>query len=503
MPAPEPTVGRTPRARATTATVAIALFGTLLTAVGSWQPSYWNDEAASLRLARLDPVEILRFVQEKDAVHAVYALLLHWWTAVFGETEFAVRLPSAIAVGETEFAVRLPSAIAVGATAAAVFVLLRRLDAPRAALPAAIAVLLLPRAAAAGLDARSFALATACLTWSAVALVTAARQPSRGRQWVLLALGLAASVALFLYSALVLPAFVAWALCQRTDRRRIAVRTALASAAALAVTSPLVVLAATQRGQVAWLRDQPVNPWTVGVESVFLDAWWLAAGVLALLVTTLVVAVRRGRRPGPAWLLFLLWVTVPTLALVAATVTLGPLFTPRYLTIVVPAVAGLVGSSIAALRGSWRPVVATALIALSVPSFLTARGETAKPGGQPLRAVATFVQEHARSGDAVVFGTTGTVSLRPRIALAAYPAAFAGLDDVAFRSSWTGTGTYSDRLLPRAATARAELRHDRVWVLVGNDGTRPGATGAQLLGAGYERVVERDFGGITVEAWER
>lgn len=488
MPAPEPTVGRTPRARGTTATVAIALFGTLLTAVGSWQPSYWNDEAASLRLARLDPVEILRFVQEKDAVHAVYALLLHWWTAVFGETEFAVRLPSAIAVG---------------ATAAAVFVLLRRLDAPRAALPAAIAVLLLPRAGAAGLDARSFALATACLTSSAVALVTAARQPSRGRRWVLLALGLAASVALFLYSALVLPAFVAWALCQRTDRRRIAVRTALASAAALAVTSPLVVLAATQRGQVAWLRDQPVNPWTVGVESVFLDAWWLAAGVLALLVTTLVVAVRRGRRPGPAWLLFLLWVTVPTLALVAATVTLGPLFTPRYLTIVVPAVAGLVGSSIAALRGSWRPVVATALIALSVPSFLTARGETAKPGGQPLRAVATFVQEQARSGDAVVFGTTGTVSLRPRIALAAYPAAFAGLDDVAFRSSWTGTGTYSDRLLPRAATARAELRHHRVWVLVGSDGTRPGATGAQLRGAGYGRVVERDFGGITVEAWER
>jgi mannosyltransferase len=41
----------------------VLVVATLLTLVGSWIPSYWNDEAATLRLARLPLPELIAFAQ--------------------------------------------------------------------------------------------------------------------------------------------------------------------------------------------------------------------------------------------------------------------------------------------------------------------------------------------------------------------------------------------------------------------------------------------------------
>ncbi|WP_431280322.1 hypothetical protein [Leifsonia poae] len=77
----------------------LGLFASLLAVAGSWIPSLWGDEAASLMSAERPLPSLFRMLGHVDAVHGTYYLGLHWWIAVAGTSPFAIRLPSAIAVG--------------------------------------------------------------------------------------------------------------------------------------------------------------------------------------------------------------------------------------------------------------------------------------------------------------------------------------------------------------------------------------------------------------------
>ncbi|WP_242089929.1 glycosyltransferase family 39 protein [Curtobacterium sp. DN_7.5] len=418
-------------------------------------------------------------------MHGLYAFFMHYWIAAFGESELAVRFPSAVAVG---------------ITAAALFSILRVIGSWRAAVPAAVAFLLLPRVTAMGIDARSFAFATAAVTATVLVFLLAQRPAASRRWWALFTILLALAVALFLYSALMVLVFAAWVLLDQARRVRLLTLVIAASATALLATSPLTILASTQRGQVAWLRNQQVNPYTIGIESFFANAWWLAGAVLALILVGAMMT--RSTLLGSPWLLFLLWTAIPVVSILLATLIAGPLFTPRYLSFVSPAIGALVGLSIATLRRQWRTAVSVTLVVAALPSYLQARSEDGKPGGQPLREVAGFIGEHATPGDAILFGASGTVSLRPRIALAAYPRQFEHLDDIALRDPWPETGSYSDRLKPEQAVAAAELKHERVWVVVGADRVMPGAPVSVLRAEGFHVRVKR-FGEMKVLEWVR
>lgn len=59
--------------------------------------SYWLDEFYSVQLSRLTPLEILNeLALNQENTPPVYYVLLHYWTALFGESEFATRLLSAV-----------------------------------------------------------------------------------------------------------------------------------------------------------------------------------------------------------------------------------------------------------------------------------------------------------------------------------------------------------------------------------------------------------------------
>ena len=59
--------------------------------------SYWLDEFYSVQLSRLTPPEILNeLALNQENTPPVYYVLLHFWTALFGESEFATRLLSAV-----------------------------------------------------------------------------------------------------------------------------------------------------------------------------------------------------------------------------------------------------------------------------------------------------------------------------------------------------------------------------------------------------------------------
>lgn len=454
---------------------------TLLTLVGSWIPSYWNDEAATLRLARLPLPELLAFAQQKDAVHVVYALLMHGWIAIAGESELAVRAPSALAAG---------------AGAAGVLVLLRSLGRPRAALLAAIVFGLLPRTSFNGTEARSSALATALVVWAAVLVVRAARDGGVLR-WVAFVAVAGLANAVFLYCVLVLPAFALLAAAVGPRRGRAFGAGVLGAVLSVGVASPVILTAAGQSGQIGWLRSQPVNAYTVVVESFFGSAWWLAALAVGLLA---VAAVRTRAVRSPLVLVLAVWLLLPAAVLLLGTALIEPMFTPRYLSLSSPALAMALGVALA----SWRPVTAGVLVgALAVaalPALVLMRTETGKPAGQDLRALAQTIQAGARPGDAFLLGDSGTVSLRPRIALAAYPSAFAGLDDVALERSYATTGTYSDVLLDDASLRAALAGEQRVWTAA--PASDPAAFD-WLTAEGFEAGPGSTVPTATITLWER
>ncbi|ROQ16153.1 mannosyltransferase [Rathayibacter sp. PhB93] len=475
---------------------AVLVVATLLTLLGSWIPSYWNDEAATLRLARLPLPELLAFAQQKDAVHVVYALLMHGWIAVAGESELAVRAPSALAAG---------------AGAAGVLVLLRSLGRPRAALLAAIVFVLLPRTSFNGTEARSSALATALVVWAAVLVVRAARDGGVLR-WVAFVAVAGLANAVFLYCVLVLPAFVLLSAAVGPRRGRAFGAGVLGAVLSVGVASPVIVTAAGQSGQIGWLRSQPVNAYTVVVESFFGSAWWLAALAVGLLAVAAVRtrAVRSralrsratvaGAVQPPLVLVLGVWLLLPAAVLLLGTALIEPMFTPRYLSLSSPALAMVLGLALA----SWRPVTAGVLVgALAVaalPALVLMRTETGKPAGQDLRALAQTIRAGARPGDAFLLGDSGTVSLRPRIALAAYPSAFAGLDDVALERSYATTGTYSDVLLGDDALRAALGGEQRVWTAA--PASDPAAFD-WLAAEGFEAGPGSTVPTATITLWER
>lgn len=452
-------------------TIVIALAATLITAAGSWVPSFWNDEAATLRLAQLPIPQLLEFVTQKDAVHALYALFMHFWIHLFGNSELAVRAPSAIAVG---------------ACAAGVWLLGKNISGSRAGVLAAIVVTILPRVAANGIEARSYALATALLVWVAVTMLRASAAPQRSA-WVLPGVLTALAVGIFLYVALCLPAIVVLAAATSHDRHRAARAASATVGIGALVATPIALIAAGQTGQIAWLDTQPVNIWTVLVEPFFLDAWWLCAAIIVILFASAITA--RRKRISVHEIALTCWILLPTVALLVATALGKPMFTPRYLSVCTPAVALLVGTALTSFSRRTGTVLAVALILAASPSLVQMRTETSKPGAQDFREIATTIRAQAQPGDAFVLDNTGPVSLRPRVALAAYPDDFAQLHDVALRKAFPAGGSYSDTLWPTNDVVHRIKQGQRVW-LVSRTGHRDEILHA-LLDRGWRASTEQ------------
>src|SRR5690349_3756517 len=77
--------------------VVMGVFAAVVSATGSWIPSLWGDEAASVLSAMRPPESLVAMLGHVDAVHGAYYFGLQLWVDLFGAEPFAVRLPSAIA----------------------------------------------------------------------------------------------------------------------------------------------------------------------------------------------------------------------------------------------------------------------------------------------------------------------------------------------------------------------------------------------------------------------
>jgi mannosyltransferase len=423
----------------------LGIVGAVVTMLGSWNPSFWGDEAASVMSAERPLSTLWGELGRVDAVHGAYYVFLHFWIQLFGATEFAVRLPSAIAIG-----------IAVAGTVVLANMLLTR----QIAVIAGIIFLILPRVTLIGTEGRSYAMATALAVWSSVLLVTLLRaRVTRLLPWLAYGIVIALSIYVFLY--LVLLAGIHLLVMLSTRGNRSLLRRWLAAAGvAVVLAGPVLAYGLTQHHQIAFLAKRNYATAQSVVVTQWFDSPWLAAASWVLLVVGSVLVVRRFRADA---VLLLGWFALPTAALMIGNSLVAPMYSTRYVSFCTPAVAIVMAAGLSILSHNWIRVLAVAaLVGLAVPSYLSERGQYAK-NNSDFRQAAQVVAAHATPGDAVVFDETVKPSIKPRLAIHLYPQDFAELSDVTLKTPYSRLSGIWDSVSPITA-AELGTTHT-VWAL--------------------------------------
>ncbi|MBS1907813.1 MAG: glycosyltransferase family 39 protein [Actinobacteria bacterium] len=430
----------TDRGRLRRIALIVGVVGILAGALGSWIPSFWGDEAASVMSASRTWPELWRMLQNVDGVHGAYYAFLHLWIDLFGASEFSVRLPSAIAAGF----------LAAG-TAVLAGRLGGRFGAPWLALAAGLIAALLPRTAVMAAEARSYAIGSAIAVWLTVLLIALLAQRRSWWAWAVYALGAAVSVYVFLYLALLLVVHGVFVLL---FHRRVLWRWSAWAAGGVVLALPIVLRAAAERNQIGFLahRDYitPIN--VLALQWFDPVTVWLCGVLIAI---GLAATILRSRSSGVSEqdpdtlrlsVLALLWLALPTAAVLLGSVLIAPMYTVRYLSFCTPAAAILVALGVLA-AARWiaarRPQRASAaagvllavVLAALVPNLVVLRGPYAKDGSD-WREAAAYLHGHAAHGDAVVYDDRPKDSEKPRLITAVYPADVAGLTDPALSASF-------------------------------------------------------------------
>ena len=448
----------TDRARSRRAALIAGLVGAVAGILGSWIPSFWGDEAASVMSASRTWPDLWRMLQTVDGVHGVYYAFLHGWIDLFGASELSVRLPSALAAG---------------LLAAGTAVLAGRWCGPRLALAAGLVAAFLPRTAVMAAEARSYAIGSAIAVWLTVLLVVLLERRCRRWVWAGYALAAGAAVYLFLYLALLLLVHGVFVLL--AYRGRILVWAAWA-AAAVALGTPIMLLAVSERNQIGFLAHRDYAT----AENVLALQWfdpvtaWPCAALIAVGAAAAFGARRREPEAARLALLAGIWLVLPTAVILLASATVAPMYTVRYLSFCTPAAAVLVALGVrASARAASRltraraSVVGAALLAVMlaafVPNLVVLRGPYAKDGSD-WREAAAYLHGTARPGDSVVYDDRPKDSEQPRLIAAVYPADVSALRDPALIASFRTQPGLWDRTRPNVALTVAELTPE-VWAV--------------------------------------
>lgn len=389
-----------------------ALVTGLVVAVGMGRPGLWTDELATWGMATTPWHEFWPVLRYVDAVLAPYYLLMHVWVDLFGDSDIALRAPSAIAMAG--------AAGLIGAIG-------NRLVGRAAGLVGGLVFAVLPSTSRFGAEARPYALTVfvACLaTW---VLLVAWKRP-RASRWLAYA-GLVAVLGWLHVVALLLVAAHAWSVV--AWRRESWWRFVLAASAGIATALPLLVFGTQQRNQVSYIPPVNVATWASYGEVLF-------GGVAGcLLVVGLALFSLPLRFPSAV---FATWAAVPVAALVVVSLVL-PMFLPRYLVYTTPGFALLVGVALTRVRPLWTVAAMLALIALMVPAQLRARTASGHEQ-QATSQLAAVLAQQSHPGDVVVYADDEPVgswtardtvahyvtpAARPHDALATNPPRTAGL----------------------------------------------------------------------------
>lgn len=324
-------------------------------------PSLWIDEGHTWQYAH-EPLGTMlsAVIGSTNAVEAAYYVLLHFWIGVAGDSEVALRFPSAVAMAIAVWAASKTAGDAAGARSAAV---------------AGFLLIALPGVTRYAQEARPYAFAVAAVAVSTLMLFRGLTRDGR-RWWVGYAVSLVVVGYFHLLSLLVVPGqLIAMLLIGRGRWRAFAA----AAGAALVAVLPVAVLGYAQRGQIGWI---PLAQF---------DYLWTQASVLTgsfAVTAALAVAVVCGR--GDRRLMAL---GLPTALAAPLLLWMLGLFTPlylaRYLLGAAPGVAILIAAALAETKPARLLALGAILLALVWPQQVAVRGPAAH--NQDFRAAAELV----------------------------------------------------------------------------------------------------------------
>jgi mannosyltransferase len=460
------------------AAIAVILgIATVVYLVGLGRSSFFIDEifswnASSHGLAGVDVA-----VHKQEVTPPLYYVLMHFWISLTG--------------AESEFFLRLPSALAGIAFVGSVIWLGSVVMGPRAGLIAGLLAALSPLVLLYAQEMRAYIFVMLAVTVAAAAAIKYTQEPQR-RRWLMLAVTATATAVLLHYTAiLVLGPLGLWMLTQK----QLPVRTRLAIGAAAALPFlALIPLLLDQMGEGhqssganAYAKITPIGllrlaatPWDGRALSGMSISYEL--GFLALVdAVALIAFADTFRRLRTRWLLVGACV-LPLLAIITVSALFSPMALTRYTAVAVPFM--LVAVAVAGLkmpRMIGIPLLAVALVAgvIGVGAANTGRGQW-----PDVRGAMEGVAAQWQPGDAVV-----------------------GLENLAYNDAMT----YYRRELPagapmpngyfttydamRSPEVRAALAADRRVYVISSPPVNPADLYPQAADHGGEVRSERQWGG--------
>ncbi len=473
--------------------------------------SLWRDEAATASAAHRMLPELMQLISHVDPALALYYVVMHAWTSMFGTSEIALRIPSlAAAIG---------AVLVIGALA-------RHVAGPVAGVAASALLALSPGFFSLyAVDARPYALVvltTVSCAYVAERLASAGAETPRSTTtarlvaWSALA---ALTIGLQVLAAPALLPPLVWILRRRAGGRR-----PWAVLVAPAVVG-VVGLVMAQRGSLFQNWVLPVSKRQVLVSLVDLIA---PAGliVVVLAVPGLLLAHRllgaAARRRGlVAGGVAVAWALLPPLTLLVYSRVATPSYVPRYFLSAVPGavlLVSLIGAgAVAGIAEAHRRGASTGLRRAGVGLLIVAAATAAvfpvthqafapNPDAEDLRGAAAWIESHEQTHDGIVYlPTYAEAGMRwylgdsspqrpPNLEASGQTAIAAG-------SLWTPTTATIDPATVLRGVDRVFVvgyPGPQRWVPVADVGT-PVAT---QISACWDRRTARDFG-IVVTLWQR
>jgi mannosyltransferase len=481
-----------------------------------------NDEVATRWAALLGLRDLAHLLNNLDAVHGLYYLLMHFW----------------VAAGSSPAVLRIPSVAAMTVAVAVVAVLTRRLTGSGwAGLFAGLIMALNPMISFYAQTARSYAMVLACVVAATLVLVRALDAEAAGaggrrvtRWW----LGYGALVVVAGYlNEMALLVLAAHAVTVVAARYGVAVvrRWAVTAAVSVALVVPLILLSVREDAAVTWINRPGLHALWV----LFHDYFGSGTLIPVLLLVCAVIAVLPGGG-GPAgadstggsgstagaW-----WrggvslpsvaaplLVVPALLLILESLVARPFYVDRYV------LYGAAGAAMLAGTGLWRagqwlasrfnglpglvwaPGVAVCVCALVLQLGPQHRIRTPASRQFNFGGPSKYVGANARQGDGVLF--FDSLFRKARLG---YPQDYTKTSDFGMAKSPQQTGSFRGTDKPFPAVRPLMLDHQRIWVV----GYLPSAelpTGllrseSAVLQQDFRMVAERRFKKIVVTLWQR
>jgi mannosyltransferase len=457
----------------------------------------WRDEAATKAIASRRVIQILATMPHDDLVHGAYYLVVHYVIRLLGSSNHALRLPSVLAMA---VACAFTALVAERLASAA-----GRSGAAWTGLTAGVIFALLPATIAYAQEARSYALVTMMAT-IATYLLLRALDDGRPGWWAGYgaAVFLAALFNLFGLLILVAHGLTLLALARPATARHWPWRRlgaplgwVAASAVAVALLIPVVIIAYGQRTALSWISSPPLSREAISLARLWAGSdglVWPVFGLAALGVAASVIADRRA--PGPA-AVALPWLAAPSAILIALS-ALHPIYDQRYVEFSLPALAICVASGIGWIwrlagialsrsglgrfgrgwfgrgwfgRGlgpvTWLAFLpalaaAVALVVALLPADAVVRLSSYRPDN--LEREAGIIAANARPGDIVFF-----IPVNDRIVSMPFPSSWRKLRDIALETSPVASDTLYGTDVGPAALLRRFTHVTRVWVISSAD----------------------------------